>query len=303
MINFKRSLSFALSDFYRNRGISISAIFVLTLTSLLITGLFLTHGVSNYLVTSIQNKVDITAYFKENTDEQDILNVKEEILASSPNIKSVDYVSKDDALNSFSEKHKDSQVFTKALNEVGGNPFLPSLNIVTGEDTSQYEKVADILQGDQFSGIIEKVDFSEKKATIDKIFSITKGVNIIGIILGLILVLIAVLIVFNTIKLIISYSKEEINTMKIVGASNWFIKAPFVIEGGIFGLIAFVLCLLISILAVYSLTRFLSIIMPGFSLLHYFNSNFLIIVFIQILFGVGLGVLSSLIVVNRHLKV
>ena len=302
MTNFKRSLSFALNDFYRNKGISISAIFVLTLTSLLVTGLYLTNGVSGYLVDTIQNKIDITAYFKEETDEQEILNAREEILTNAKNVKRIDYVSKDKALSDFLEKHKENDVFSNALTEVGGNPFLPSLNIITGGDTSQYEEVANILQGEQYSNIIEKVDFSEKKATIDTIFSITKSITIAGLLLGLVLVLIAVSIVFNTIRLIISIAKEEISTMKIVGASNWFIKAPFVIEGGIFGLIAFVACLVLTILIVYSSTHFLSVVMPGFSLLNFFTSNFLIIVLIQLVSGVGLGVLASLIVVSRHLK-
>ena len=303
MINLKRAFSFALTDFYRNKGISVSAIFVLTLTSLLVTGIFLTHGVSSYLIDTIQNKIDITAYFKESTSEQDILSVKDEILANAPNTKSIDYVSKEDALSDFLKRHKESEVFSKALIEVGGNPFLPSLNIVTGGNTTQYEKIAEILEGQQFEDIIEKVDFSEKKATIDTIFSITRSVNIVGLLLGLVLVFIAISIVFNTIKLIISTAKEEINTMKIVGASNWFIKAPFVIEGGMFGLIASLVCLLLTVIAVLAITRFISVILPGFSLVSYFFSNFFWILLIQLSVGVGVGVVSSIIVVNRHLKV
>lgn len=303
MKNFKRVFNFALADFYRNKGISIAAIFVLTITILLVTGLFFMRGASDYLVSAIQDKIDITAYFKEDTEEQDILNARDEILKNSPNIKSVMYVSKEDALVEFMKKHKDSEALSKAIIEVGGNPFLPSLNIITTGSSSEYEQIANTLQSNQFSSIIEKVDFSEKKATIEKIFSITKSINRIGLFAGLILVLIAILVVFNTIKLIIDRSKDEISTMRIVGASNWFIKAPFVIEGGIFGLIAFIICLFITILMVYSMSRFLSAVMPGFSLFGYFTSNFFIIILIQLVSGVGLGVLSSLVVVRKYLAV
>lgn len=302
-VNLKRVFNFALTDFYRNKGISIAAIFVLTLTTLLVTGLFFVGGISNYLVGAIQNKIDITAYFKEDAEEQDILNTRDEIIKNVPNVKSVEYISKEDALNIFLQRHESSDALAKAIAEIGDNPFLPSLNIITAGDTSQYENVANVLESSQFANIIEKVDFSEKRATIEKVFSITKSINRGGLAVGLLLVLVAVLVVFNTVKLIINNSKEEISTMKIVGASDWFIKAPFVIEGGIFGLVAFLICLFITILSVYSLTYFLSVILPGFSLLGYFTSNFWIIILIQLASGVGLGVLSSLIVVRKYLKV
>lgn len=261
------------------------------------------RGASNYLVETIQGKIDITAYFKENTQEQDILAARDEILSNSQNVKSVVYVSKEDALAEFMEKHKDSEDISKAIQEVGGNPFLPSLNIITTGNISQYENVAKILESPEFADIVEKVDFSEKRDTIDKVLSVTSSINRAGLFTGLILVLVAILVVFNTIKLIIDRSKDEIGTMKIVGASNWFIKAPFVIEGGIFGLIALLICLLLTILTVYSSSYFLSVILPGFSLIGYFTSNFWLIILIQLVSGAGLGILSSLIVVKKYLKV
>lgn len=301
-VNLRRVLRFALTDFYRNKGIAISAIFVLTVTTLLVTGLVFVHGVSNYLIVSIQNKIDITAYFKEDTEEQDILDARDEI-AQNPNIKSVEYISKDKALATFLERHKDSSALAQAITELGNNPFLPSLNIVTQGDSSQYEEVAKILQSGRFANIIEKVDFSEKKATIEKVFSVTKSINRTGLVLGFVLIIVAILVVFNTVKLIINSSKDEIGTMRIVGASDWFIKAPFLIEGGIFGLIAFIISLILTILTVFSLSYFLLVMLPGFSLIEYFTSNFLFIILVQLLAGVGLGVLSSFIVVRKYLDV
>src|SRR3989344_2329773 len=231
LANFKRILNFALTDFFRHKGMSVAAIFVLTITILLVTSLFMLRGASNYLIETVRNKIDITAYFKEDAQEQEILNVKEELLKEIPSIKNVQYVSKENALADFNEKHQDDSVIADALVEVGGNPFLPSLNITTNGQPAEYETIANILQRDQFSGLIEKVDFSEKKDTIEKVFSITRSINQFGIIVGAILFLVALMVVFNTIKLIIENSKEEINTMRIVGASSWFIKAPFIAQG------------------------------------------------------------------------
>lgn len=301
--SFKRVLNFAFADFYRNKGISIAAIFVLIITTLLITGLFFIHGISNFIISEVQNKIDITAYFKADTQEQDILNIKDEILKSSPDIKSIQYISKEDALNDFVQKHKDNGVFLKALTEVGINPFLPSLNITTNGNALQYEQVSNILQQEQFSNFVEKVDFSQKKDTIEKVFSITSNINKFGLGLGAIMILIVISVVFNTIKLVIDRSKEEIGTMRIVGASSWFVRAPFVIQGAIFGFISFIICFLITILLSYFLSSGLSVIMPGFSLFGYFVSNFWIIILIQLGFGVGLGVTASFIVVQKYLKV
>ncbi|MCX6718500.1 MAG: permease-like cell division protein FtsX [Candidatus Staskawiczbacteria bacterium] len=301
--NTKRIIGFAINDFNRNKGISIATIFVLTITIMLVTGLFFFQGIAGYLTAQIQNKIDITAYFVDGTQEQDILNVKDEIIKMSPNIKNVEYVSKDQALATFSAKHKDDAVLGQALQEVGNNPFLPSLNITTNSDPAQYAQVANILQTSDFSKLIDKVDYSQKKDTIEEIYSITSNITIFGIILGIILILVAILVVFNTIKLAIENSKEEINTMKTVGASNQFIRGPFIIQGVIYGIISFVICFLLSGIFALILSSKVEVILPGFSLFGFFLTNWWIFVLIQLGFGIGVGVISALIVVKKHLEI
>jgi len=303
LTSFKRIISFAVNDFGRNKGISIAAIFVLTVTILLLTGLFLFQGMAGYLTSQIQDKIDITAYFKEETLEEDILNVKGQILETVPAVKRVDYISKEQALISFNEKHKDNPVLTRALEEVGDNPFLSSLNIITNGDPIQFEEVSNILQTSDFGKLIDKVDFSQKKDTIEKVYSITSNINLFGIIFSAILVLVAILVVFNTIKLGIENSRDEISTMKVVGATDWFIKGPFIIQGIMYGVVAFIICILLSALTAYFLTPKISIILPGFDLFSYFLTNWWIFVIIQLGFGAGVGAISALVVVKKHLEV
>jgi len=303
MANFSRVLHFALLHFYRNRGTSIAAIFILTITTLLITGLFFMHGVSNFVVQTVQDKIDITAYFKSDAAEQEILNVRQALLDQSTSIKRIEYVSKEAALADFNEKHQDNAVFLRALAEVGQNPFLPSLNIITNGDTSQYETIANILQQDEYSSVIEKVDFSEKKDTIEKVFSITSSATTFGLALGVLMLFIAILVVLNTIKLIVETSGQEISTMRIVGASNWFIRGPFIIQGAIFGGISFIICFFVTAACTYFLSGGLSVIMPGFNLFGYFLANMLLIIILQLAAGVGLGSVLSFIVVRKYLKI
>jgi len=301
-MSFKRVFNFAFEDFYRNKGLSVAAIFVLVITTLLVTGIFFMNGISNFLVDTIQNKIDVTAYFKADTQEQDILDIKDEILAMSPEIKSVEYVSKEKALENFKERHKDSDVLSEALTEVGENPFLPSLNIITTGKAEEYEQVSNVLGREEYTPFIEKVDFLQKKDTIEKIFAITSAITLAGVILGMVLIFIAVLVVLNTIRLVIDRSREEINTMKMVGASRWFIKAPFIIQGAIFGVVSFLTCFIATLIIVYFISPSLSVILPGFNMFDYFAGNLWLIILIQLGFGTLLGVISSFIVVRKYLK-
>ena len=302
LTTFKRVFHFAFTDFYRNKDISIAAIFILTVTILLFTGLFLLHGISDFLVETIQNKIDITAYFKDTASEKSILDVKSSIEKISPDIKNVQYVSKEVALDQFTKKHEGSIVLANALKEVGDNPFLPSLNITTNGNPNLYEEISTMLKNYQFDSIIAKVDFSQKKDTIEKVFSITSSINTIGLTIGIILALITILIVFNTIKMIIDRSSEEMSTMRMVGASDWFVRSPFIIEGGIFGFIACGISFIITLIAIYFLSGRLESLMPGFNMVQYFISHFFIIILIQLLSGVGLGVIFSFIAVKKYLK-
>lgn len=301
--NLKRVINFAIDDFSRNKGITIAAIFVLVVTTGLLTGLFFFQGMAGYLFSQIQNKIDITAYFKDSALEQDILNVKDQILKMSPNIKTVEYISKDQALAFFNEKHQDNAVLSRALQEVGDNPFLPSLNITTTGDPLQFAEVSRTLQTSVFSKLIDKVDFSQKKDTIEKVYSITSNINIFGLILGIILIIVAILVVFNTIKLGIENSKEEISTMRIVGASDWFIRGPFIIQGIIYGVVAFLICILLSAFSAYFLSPKISAVLPGFDMFSYFLTNLWIFVLIQLGFGIGVGVISSYFVVKKYLDI
>lgn len=303
LTSFKRIFTFAVNDFSRNKGISLAAIFVLIVTIMLVTGLFFFHGIASYLTSQIQNKIDVTAYFKEDTSEQDILKVKDEILKMSPDIKNIEYVSKEQALRIFNEKHKDSAVLIKALEEVGDNPFLPSLNITTNGDPSQYEEVSTILQTSDFSKLVDKVDFLQKRDTIEKVYSITSNINRFGLLFGIILIIVAMLVVYNTIKLAVDSSKEEISTMRIVGASNWFIRGPFIIQGMIYGVVAFLVCILLSGFLAYIVSSKIAVVLPGFSIFSYFLTNFWILVLIQLGFGIGVGIISSSIVVRKYLDI
>ena len=118
-----------------------------------------------------------------------------------------------------------------------------------------------------------------------------------------VLIIVAISVVFSTIKLVIENSKEEIGTMRIVGASDWFIRGPFVIQGIIYGVIAFLICFIFSDILAYFLYSKLQTMLPGFNIFNYFLTNWWIFVLIQLGSGIGLGAISALIVVKKYLEV
>jgi len=151
--------------------------------------------------------------------------------------------------------------------------------------------------------LIYKVDYSEKKDTIEKVNSLISNITKFGLAASLILIAVAVMVVFNTIKLAVENSKAEISTMKIVGATNWFVQGPFVIQGVIYGIIASLICLLLMGAGCYILQSKIAMILPGFNALSYFLKNLWFFALIQLGFGCGVGVISSFVIIKRHLNI
>lgn len=299
--SIKRIFKSGWVSFARNKGLSAATIFVMITTLLLATSLFLMKGTGEFMISSLQQKVDISVYFKKESPEEDILKVKDE-LAKVPEVKSIEYVSERNALDSFVEKHKNEPILLESITHVGGNPFLASLNIKAWQ-ASQYEGVVSFLQNDSLGSLVEKVDYGQRKPIIEKLFSITSQASQAGIVASLILAAVAVLVAFNTIRLAIYNYKEEISIMRLVGASNWFIRGPFVIQGIISGLFAAAISSIISAASCYFFADKMELLLPGFNIYTYFMVNLSMVVLGQFVAGIVLGVFASLVAIGRHLDV
>jgi len=288
-------------SFSRDGGLAAATCLIMLIPILLITSLFLLKDVGQFLISTIQEKADISVYFKEGAPEEDILKVKEEV-SEIPEVKSVKYVSKEEALESFVQRHKDDPVLMESLEEVGGNPFLAALNIRSFE-ASQYQAVANFFETGIFENLIEKIDYYQRKSVIDRIFALTSGMGKTGISLSIVLAIVAILVAFNTIRLAILNQKEEIKIQRLVGASNWFIRGPFLVQGAISGIFATIICLLIFTLICWFLSPKIEILFSGLNIWKYFTSNFFTIILLQLVTGIGLGVISSTIAIRKYLKV
>jgi cell division transport system permease protein len=304
LIFLKRIIKFGWSNFSRNIGLSITIIFIMVIVISLMTALFLFQEMSQFFISYIQEKIDISVEFKIETPESTILEIKEELL-KIPEVKSVEYISKEEALADFIERHKDDYYAMRSLEEVRTDipyPFPAVLNIRAWE-LDQYKQIAAFLENQDFGDIIYRVDYHDRRLIIERAFIITELVNQVIIIFSLILALIAILITFNTIKLAILNQKDELIVQRLVGASNWFIKGPFLVQGMIFGFFAALVSLLIFISVIYFWGYRINILIPGFNISTYFFNQIFLIFLGQLIIGLGLGVISSAIAVRKHLKI
>lgn len=301
IISFKRIIKSGSKNFRRNNGLSMATISIMVMAISLVTSLFLSQKIFNFLIVTLEEKVDMAVYFSQEPSNEEILTIQRELF-QLPEVKKLEYISKEDALEKFVQRHKGEKVIMESLEEVGGNPLLPSVNIKAWE-AWQYAAISSFLDTASFRGLIAKVDYSQKKPAIERLFALTSNINATGMILSAVLAVVAVLLAFNTIRIAIYNSREEIETMRLVGASNWFIRGPFLVQGVIAGVLAVLITFLLSSVIVLFLSPKIEILIPGLGLSSYFFGNFLFILFLQLSAGVGLGIIASWLAIRRYLKV
>ena len=298
---FKRVLRSGWEKFSRDTSSSSASLFVMVIVLAIVTSLFFLQGISAFLIESLQQSVDISTFLKDSSQEEEIAELKQS-LVSLPEVKEVLYVSKEDALAQFTERHKKDQVILDSLDAIGANPLLASLNI-KARDPMLFEKITEFLETTPLASIIQNVDFHERAPVIARLAKVTSGLRTSVLAGSIFAALIAVLVAFNTIRLTIYSSKEEIEIMRLVGASNMFIRAPFLLQGIIVGTLASLVTFILLVPLTLFLSSKLGTFVPQFSLFEYFMNNFFMILFLQLFVGIGLGVLSSLIAIRRYLKV
>ncbi|MAF20527.1 MAG: hypothetical protein CMI55_02485 [Parcubacteria group bacterium] len=287
-------------SFWRNKWLSSAAISMMSLAIFSITSLLLINVLIGSLVINLENKIDISVYFDLETSEEDILQTMNELVQLSE-VRSVEYVSTEEALKRFKEKHKDNQVLIQSLEELDSNPLEASLN-VKAQTASQYGAIADFFSQEKYQPIIDKINYLENKAVIARLSFITKTIRRIGFIILFVLAGLAVLVTFNTIRLTIYSSRKEIKVMKLVGASNWFAQGPFIVEGALYGIIAALIALLILYPSLWYLSPRITAYLPGTDLFYLFQANFISIFLLQLAIGVVLGMVSSLVAIRRYLE-
>jgi cell division transport system permease protein len=264
-------------------------------------GLIVFNVVAKGAVLSLQEKIDISVYFKSNVLEDSVLNIKKSHEALVE-VREVQYVSREEALTNFKEAHAEDQIITQTLEQLEENPLLASLNI-KAKDPKSYGTIAEYLEKPVFQDSIEKVTYAQNHIVIERLISLVDTMKNTGALLTIFLSFLAIMITFNTIRLAIFSNSEQIGIMRLVGASNNFIRGPFVVEGIIYGIVAAIISFVILIPVINFVSPYIVKFIPEINLHSYFSEHILGLFLYQLLFGIGLGVLSSSVAVRRYLHV
>lgn len=296
-----RTFKESLSNFVRNGWLSIAAVSVLLLSLFIIGMLFMVTKVSDDILSTTQNKINVSAYLKSDVSEDRIMEIKKEI-EGYPDIQSVQYISRDQALEDFKKNNAGEPVIIQSLEEIGENPLLASV-VIKANSSDNYEAISNQILDSDFKDDISRVNYGRNKEIIEKLNNLINETKKIGLALVGLFSVISILIIFNTIRITIYTHKQEIEVMRLVGASNTYIRLPFVFEGIIYGFIATV----ISLMAIFGVIKFISSFLPSLFPSGYLSSlflhNLLTLLGIQVLAGVILGVLSSMIAIRKYLKI
>lgn len=305
IVKFGRTVHFAFQNFWRNFWLSAVTITILTLSVLSVNFFILAHLFTSTALEAIEQRVNTTVYFRSSVAEADI-TILSERLRGMPEVGSVEYVSKDTALQRLSEKYEkeNSTIIKDSIQELDHNPLSASI-VIRAKSVEGYNRINSILDEAAYAEMIERRNFDDRTLLIDKINALKKNINTIAVAVNTFFAILAIIIIFNTIRVSIYTRRKEVGIMKLVGATNSFIRAPLILESVLYSACAMVFALLILYPALGFIQPFATKFFDGLVLdvIGYFSNNFTTIFGYQFLAATLLSVISSSVAIGRYLKV
>ncbi len=302
----RRVLGSGGKNFVRGGAVSAATVLIMTVTLAIIGSLIFLSALLSYTLDTIKDKVDVTVYFVTTASEQEIFAVRNQ-LEKLPQVAGITYTSADDALTAFRARHANDQLTLQALEQLGGNPLDASLE-VRAKDPSQYESIVSFLEASPAliaggTSIIDRINYAQNKEVIDRLSLAIQATREIGFAIVLFFAIASILIAFATIRLAIYTAKDEIGVMRLMGASNAYIRGPFIITGVITGVISALIVLLILWPATWYAGAKTAGWLGGFNLATYYSDHFFLIFGIVMLSGIMLGAVASVLAIRRYLNV
>ena len=289
-------------NFWRNFLLSIAATTIMVITLFIISSLLILSTLANFSLATLKDKVDISVYFKSSTSEQTIGQIQKQ-LELLPEVRTVTYIPPVEAREKFKQLHKDEPLLLESVQEFADdeNPF-PASFAIRVKNLDDYAKIIALFQNEKFDPFVKKI--TDKRDIVDRLRQITNGIQNLGMALTAIFSLVTILVMFNTIRLTIYNRREEIEIMRLVGASNAFIRGPFIIEGILYGVAGTLLTSLLLYPVLFILTpRISGFLELDLAQAGHFSLNFWGLLGLQAALGVTLGIISSVIVIRKYLKI
>jgi cell division transport system permease protein len=305
LIAFERVLKNGIISFGRNVWLAVAAIAMMAITLTILLFGVVANATFSHTIDDITDRIDVSVFLKDSV-EQDQREELIDDLKKVENVESVDYISKEEALKRYRAQNVDNPELLAAISEVD-NPLSQEL-LVQPIDPNNMQPIKEFLDRPEVAALqSDPTSYSgDRKEAIDKIARATRFFEQAGIIGIIIFALISALIIFNTIRMAIFNRRDELVIMRLLGASTWYIRGPFVVETILYGIVAAVFSLLVcaALFAVASSTLqasslgLLDIKYSG----EYFKDNLFAILSLQLLAGIIIGAASSAIATRRYLK-
>lgn len=300
LLTLKRTLIEGWNNFMRGGWLAFISVSVLVLSLCVMNILYVIGFSINDFMQGVQAKESISVYLQPDLLDHEIQEIKAD-LEKNPSVRSVNYISKETALENFKRDNADEDFIMQSLQEIGDNPMLPVL-IVKANAHDQYSGIQEYIKNFQYSEKVSRVNYEKSREIIDKLNTIVMNIQKIGLRLGIVFVAISVLIIFNTLKLVIYDQRKEIRIKRLVGASNSFIRLPFIFNGMLIGIVSALISMLILFVLLKFMDQYFPSIIPSGNLVSFFLHNFWKMLGAQALFGIVVGVFSSLIAMAKYLK-
>lgn len=300
-VSLFRIIKFSLQDISRNMWLSVVTVIILVLALFSINMLVVVKVVSDTAISAVKEKVDVNLYVKPDAPENEIMSLKSK-LENLSQVKSVEYVSKRKALESFRDQNINNPEVMQALQLLENNPLTPNL-VIKPQNPDNIDTLIGELNKIE-NPIIESKNFLNHKKILQRIKSITDKVNAAGMVVSLIFVLITLLVIYNAVRVAIYTHHQEITIMRLVGASSWFIYFPFLLSSIIYTLFGVLLIIGLFYPFLSLLQPYLEAFFVGydFNIVTYFNANFVKIFGVQFLGIAAVNILASLIAIRKYAR-
>lgn len=299
-VTLARILKTSLTSLWRNRWLSLASTLIMVVTLLTISIFASLSVITNKMTENLEERIDMVAYLQDSVTEDQVSALKRVLLAR-PNVTEVVYVSKDEALSRWQERNKDNEQIKNVINQAD-NPLPRSLEIKT-ENPEDLDQVNSFLTSQEYAPLIKQLSYQRNKDMIDRLINITKFVKIFGWSLSALFVLISILIIYNTIRLTIFARSEEIEIMKLVGATPWYIRGPFIIDGIAYGVAATIIAAILLFFAFQIIIPIARNYLGGFDMGQgYLGINFALVILLQLAVGIVLGAACSVFAIKKYLK-
>lgn len=301
----KRVCSGGAKNFVRSGAVSFATVLIMTVTLIIVGSLIFLSAILTNTLAVLQDKVDVNVYFVTDATEQQIFAIRDR-LTGLPDVAAVTYTSREDRLAEFQERHADDDLTLQALEELGDNPLGAALAI-KATDPSRYEGIVAFLSDDPSLSpdgpIIDTINYHQNKAVIERLTSAISMTERAGLAMVILFAVASTIIALATVRLAIYSSRDEIAVMRLVGASNAYIRGPFVVAGILAGVIAAVIALAFFYPVAWYAGRELTTWLGGFNLFQYYLGNFGMLFVVLAGTGAFVGALASWLAVRRYLKV